>query len=381
MIKRIGVCTGNISIGGQERMLVEFLKILSSLEYKVELFIEEDKSEKNFYEKEIPENISYQFLTPKSLMKRIDNYKKGKNIFRKLIYSIDLMSKKKIAIKKLSKSIGNLDIIIDYNLGLLRTIHNLDLDDKKVVGWSHVGTGELLKHKQKHLNMNKYDYIVSVNEIMKSGYEKNYSNLKTRMLTITNHIDEDNIRNLSKENIKEKNLGEFILSVGSLTENKDFESLIIGYQKFIESTKSKLNLVILGEGKSRDSLINLINEKKLMSRVFLLGNKSNPYKYIKECSYYVQSSKQESFSLVLVEAMVFGKILISNSNIGAKFVLKEGDCGILLNDIKNELAETILKLEKNENLRFSYSSKSYERGKDFYKAVAKEKTKEFLDIL
>lgn len=381
MRKKIGICTGNISIGGQERMLIEFLKILSPQKYDVELFIEEDKGEKNFYEKEIPEYINYKFLTSKNLMKRIDSYKKTRNPLKKIIYSFDLMAKKRIAVKKLSSLIDDREIIIDYNLGLLRTLNKLDLENKKIVGWSHAGEGEILKNKRKHENMRLYDYIISVNDEMRKGYEKNYSQKGIKMKTIENFIDESRILKLSEEEIPEKNLGEFILSVGSLTENKDFESLIIGYKDFLNKTKSELNLVILGEGKLRSDLENLIEKNNLKEKVFLLGNKTNPYNYLKKCSYYIQSSKNESFSLVLVEAMVFGKVLISKENIGSKLVLENGEHGIILQNIKIELSKTLFRLENDKKFKEYYSSKSEARGKYFYRGVIQKKIEEFIDCL
>ncbi|MGL6099177.1 MAG: glycosyltransferase [Fusobacteriaceae bacterium] len=381
MKKKIGICTGNISIGGQERMLIEFLKILSPEKYDINLFIEEDKGENNFYIKEIPEYVNYKFLTDKKLMERIDNYKKDKSILKKIIYSIDLMRKKKIAVKNLIKYGDDRDVLIDYNLGLLRTVHNLNLDNKQLVGWSHAGEGQILKNKRKNRNMNLYDYIVSVNENMRIGYQKNYSSSKTKMLTIENFVDESNIKRLAEKKLEEKSLGNFILSAGSLTENKDYESLIIGYSNFLKISNSELNLVVLGEGRCREALERLVEGNRLENRVFLLGNKSNPYKYIKRCSYYIQSSRNESFSLVLVEAMVFGKVLISTRNIGSNLVLENGEHGVLLGDMKSELSEKLNAFENDENLKKCYSQKSLLRGKDYSREKMQKKVEEFLDIL
>ena len=344
MKRKIGICTGNISIGGQEKMLIEFLKVLSPEKYDLELFIEENKGEKNVFQKDIPDYVNYRFLTSKNTMNRIEKNKNSKNPFRKLIYSIDLIRKKEKAIKKLSKLVEDKEIIIDYNLGLLRNINRLNLDGKKVVGWSHAGEGGILKNKRKHRNIGRYNSIVSVNERMKKGYEKNYSHLNIKMETIENFIDEENILKQSRERVLEENLGRYILSVGSLTENKNFLALIKGYKKFLGKSESSLNLVIIGEGKERENLEKNIKRLNLEDRVFLLGSKSNPYPYIKNCEYYVQSSRNESFSLVLVEAMVFGKVVISKENIGAKRVLNNGKNGILIKSVENDLEKILLNL-------------------------------------
>ena len=95
MKKKLGIHTGNISIGGQEKMLIEFLKILSPEKYEIELYIEEDKGDKNYYEKEIPSYVHYQFLTEKSFMRKLEYYKNKKNIFYRIIYSYLLRKKRK----------------------------------------------------------------------------------------------------------------------------------------------------------------------------------------------------------------------------------------------------------------------------------------------
>lgn len=381
MKRKIGVCTGNISVGGQEKMLIEFLKVLSPEKYDLELFIEENKGEKNFFQKDIPDYVNYRFLTSRNIMSRIEKNKNSKNPFRKLIYSIDLIRKKEKAIRKLSKFIEDKDIIIDYNLGLLRKIDRLDLKNKKVVGWSHAGEGGILKNKRKHRNMGRYNSIVSVNDQMRKGYEKNYSYLNIRMETIENFIDESNILKLSEDAILEKNLGKYILSVGSLTENKNFIALIRGYKKFLEKSESTLNLVIIGEGKEKENLEKDIKKLNLEDRVFLLGSKINPYPYIKNCEFYVQSSKAESFSLVLAEAMVFGKVVISKENIGSKRVLRNGENGFLIKNIEKDLDKVLLKLVRDKSFKSMYEKKSKDGGKEFFRGPAKERIEEFIDSL
>ena len=114
--KKLIVHNGNISIGGQEKMLIEFLNILDSNKYEVLLLIEENKGENNDYINEIPKWIDYKFLTSEKLMKNINVHKSKKNIFSKLYYSILLKKKKNTAIKEFKKFLNFGDIIIDYDM-------------------------------------------------------------------------------------------------------------------------------------------------------------------------------------------------------------------------------------------------------------------------
>ena len=79
--KRLIIHNGNISIGGQEKMLIEFLNILDPTKYEVLLLIEENKGKNNDYIDEIPKWVDYKFLTSEKLMEDISLLKNKKNIF------------------------------------------------------------------------------------------------------------------------------------------------------------------------------------------------------------------------------------------------------------------------------------------------------------
>lgn len=376
MKKKLGIHTGNISIGGQEKMLVEFLKILSPEKYEIELYIEEDKGDKNYYEKEIPSYVHYQFLTDKSFMEKLLNLKKSRNPIKKIIYSYMLKKKKSVGIKKINENMEKYHCFIDYDMGLLRNFHKIKRSCP-FAGWSHAGKGEILKNRKKRDNVNLYDYIVAINEEMKKGYEKNYT---PKVVKIDNFIDIDDIKKKGDEELEEKKLGKYILSVGSLTENKNHKELVVAFKRYVEEYDGDLNLVILGEGKERKSLEEMIKVAELEDRIFLLGNKKNPYPYMKNCELYIQTSKAEAFSLVLAEAMSFGKCVISKKNIGAVYVLNNGEYGVLV-ETADDIVVKIDRILSDEGLRKEYEKKSYLRSKEFSKERAKEKIEEFIDAI
>lgn len=55
MKKRLLIHNGSISIGGQEKMLVEFLKALSPEKYEILLLVEQNIGDEKSYIEEIPE--------------------------------------------------------------------------------------------------------------------------------------------------------------------------------------------------------------------------------------------------------------------------------------------------------------------------------------
>lgn len=70
-------------------------------------------------------------------------------------------------------------------------------------------------------------------------------------------------------------------------------------------------LWILGDGEQRTNLNRYIKDNRLGCYVKLWGFKSNPYKYLKVCDYFISSSRSEGFSLVIAEAMILGLPVLS----------------------------------------------------------------------
>lgn len=378
MKKKLLIHNGNISIGGQEKMLMEFLNILDSKKYEILLLIEENNGKRNDYIDRIPKWIDYKFLTTEEFMNKIEKYQGSKNFLKKLYYSHLLKLKKKISLKELRKYLNFSDIIIDYDMGLLRNLHKINLQNKKIIGWSHAGSGELLRKKQKRENVNKYDCIVTINETMKNGYLKNYNNKE--VVKIYNFLDFDLIEKKAEEKL-EKDYGKYIISVGSLTENKNHKLLINAFKILKDKYKVSEKLLIAGEGRERENLEKQIRELNLENDVLLLGQKENPYKYIKNSELYVISSKDESFSLTLVEAMFLKKLVISVKSNGPIEILKNNKYGVLVENNANEMAEKINYYLENKNERKKYEELGYEKAKDFSKENGKKVIEEFIDRL
>lgn len=104
-----------------------------------------------------------------------------------------------------------------------------------------------------------------------------------------------------KENGINKN--DFIyISVGRLTEAKDFSNLINAF-KIVSEKHTTAKLFIVGEGAARKSLELLIKTLGLNEKACLLGSQSNvlPFYNMSDC--FVLSSAWEGFGIVLAEAM------------------------------------------------------------------------------
>lgn len=359
-------------------MLIEFLNILDPTKYEVLLLIEENKGKNNDYINEIPKWINYKFLTSEKLMEDISLLKNKKNIFTKLYYSILLKKKKNVAIKEFEKNLNFGDIIIDYDMGLLRNLHKLPLKSKTLIGWSHAGEGTLPKNKQKRKNIEKYNYIVTINDVMKKGYEKNLNDPK--ILKINNFMNFDKILEKSNEEVKEN--GEYIISVGSLTENKNHILLIEAFGELKKEKNIKDKLIIIGDGKEKEKLKKRIDKLALNEDILLLGQKQNPYKYMKKSKLYVSTSKNEGLPLTSIEAMVLQKMVIAVENNGTRELLdKNSIYGKLIKNEREDLKKELYYFLINDEERKKYEVKGFERAKNYDRNIVKGEIERFIDEL
>jgi len=111
----------------------------------------------------------------------------------------------------------------------------------------------------------------------------------------------------------------YILNIGALSREKNHTLLIKTYAKL----HLKEDLVILGEGKMRNSLEKLIKHLGMENRIHLLGWKVNPYPYIKNTSLFISTSKNEGLHGATIESLVLGTPVVSTDSIGIREVLTD----------------------------------------------------------
>ncbi len=121
----------------------------------------------------------------------------------------------------------------------------------------------------------------------------------------------------------------YIIGVGRMSPQKDFETLIRAYARLPESVKH--GLVIAGDGPLRPQLQKLIEELGLRDKVLLLGFVDNPLYYLKNADLFVLSSKWEGFGNVIVEALGVGTPVVSTNCLsGPAEILEDGKYGKLV---------------------------------------------------
>lgn len=100
-----------------------------------------------------------------------------------------------------------------------------------------------------------------------------------------------------------------IIAAGRLTAQKDFPTLIRAFA--LVRKNRHYRMVILGDGKERQALEDMIQHLGLATDVLMPGFQANPLVWMRHASLFVLSSAWEGFGNVLVEAMACGTPVVS----------------------------------------------------------------------
>ena len=120
-----------------------------------------------------------------------------------------------------------------------------------------------------------------------------------------------------------------LVAVGRLQMQKDYPTLLHAFAKVRQNRPARL--LILGEGRERGALEELIKRLGLEHDVSLPGFVVNPYAYMARASLFVLSSRWEGLPTVLIEALCCGTPVVSTDcPSGPREILKNGQYGQLV---------------------------------------------------
>ena len=193
-------------------------------------------------------------------------------------------------------------------------------------------------------------------------------------VVIMNQIDDEFYRK-KKPSIEAKN----IVTAGRFVAAKNHTLLIEAFSDIADVIPE--NLVIYGDGELRNDYLNLINKLGLSNRIFLPGVSNTMIDVYDRAKLFVLSSDYEGLPNVLMEAIVREIPCVSTDCPcgGPRLLLDEGECGKLVpvND-KSKLADAMVSLLTDEELRSSYIEKERVRKNDFYASTIYAEWKRFI---
>lgn len=206
------------------------------------------------------------------------------------------------------------------------------------------------------------DRVVCVSENLKNFMITEIGIRASRIEVIHNGVDLDTFRVESKQIPVKEDLKKLLVgTVARLSEPKDHGNLLRAFAVAV-SKRPELRLMLVGDGELRSSIQNMIQECDLEQHVEMLGRRSDIPELLEAMDLFVLPSRREGFPIAVLEAMACGKPVVATDVGGVSEIISNGEDGIIVPpENSNALADAILKLAADNELRDTIAAKGYQK--------------------
>lgn len=159
-----------------------------------------------------------------------------------------------------------------------------------------------------------------------------------------------------------------IANVAALAPHKDHKTLLKAFAAFLERKEDSahVQLVVAGEGKSRSSVEDTIEELGLKKNVTLLGYREDVKKWLASADVFAISSETEGLGTSIIDAMAAKLPVLATAAGGIVELVENNTTGILVPVKDSEaFADGLLQLYKNKSVRQSLSEGAFQKANDF----------------
>lgn len=311
----------NLNSGGIQRSLVNLLNRLSE-SYEIDLVIFAGGDFEKFLNKNIKIIKGNKILNLMSTpFKNIINNRK---IFDILIRSFLMILVRILGSERLYSMVfkkikldKNYDMAVSYFNDVPNNYFNRGTNQfvinnvvAKKIAWIH--TDPILAKFDIDSCKNTYrnfDEIVCVSNACKKNFISMIPEFKKKVKVVYNFFDIEEIKFMASENVNYKwdKSKINIVTVARIDNKSKRIDKIVEIVKLLRKEKiDKFKWVVIGDGPDYNEITKKCEEYGLNNFIELIGNKSNPYPYIKNSDLFVLTSDYEGFPMVVSEALILG---------------------------------------------------------------------------
>lgn len=280
--------------GGAERVVLTLGQGFHDLGYEVHVLTFKPQVEFS-----LNPNLNYHMLKFKNF-KLIPKLDRRDRVFAHVVdrYISKKIGKPELIISNLDRAdsilsysrLSNITYVIHNTLSLLYGFNIKDNHEKKI---------KFSKIYSKHP-------CICVSQGAEKDFIKSFGQI-TPTTAIHNPIDKESIQEQANAFVPEYQ--NYIIHVGSFKDAKRHDLLVKAYAK----TNQSMPLLLLGQGKYKNDIEQLVIDLGLEEKVIFLGFQENPFPYIKYAQFKVLTSDWEGCPLVIPEALAIGTPVISTN--------------------------------------------------------------------
>ncbi len=202
----------------------------------------------------------------------------------------------------------------------------------------------------------QFDTIFCVSENAKIIFDKMFTQLSSKTVVFKNIVSSKELNCLatSGSTFDDGFDGLRILTVGRLSEEKG-QQMIPAIVSKLKKKNLKFRWYLIGDGDLYNKISAAIIQLEISDALLLLGSQNNPYRYMKDCDLYVQTSFHEGYCLTVHEAKIFNKPVVTTNVASAVNLIVNNEDGLIVDVNEDAIYEGVKLLMDRDDLRFLFA--------------------------
>lgn len=360
MKKKILFVIDSLTCGGAEKSLVSLLPLLDKEKYEVSLWM---LSPIGPFVSLVPKDVR---IIEQPSYNRFEQLKlrMGRFYYSLLIRVMRLLNIKEHGAETLWKCIGwaykipkgEWDVVFAYQQGFPTYLVAEKFKATKKFAWVNVNifaAGYNTQFNGKFYQ--SFNVIVPVSQMLSDLLIEMMPKFKDKYNLIYDILNPNLIRDYSQLDVPKlnKTVDDWVfVTTGRLVPQKGHD-IAVKAASVLKQHGIKFHWYFVGEGPERTNIERWKKDLGVDEEVVLLGLQTNPYAYMAQADVYVQTSKFEGFGLTIGEAKILGKPVVSTNFDVVHNQLTHEQNGLIADMSGESVAENILRLIKDDELRTS----------------------------
>lgn len=358
MKKKVLIIIPTLEVGGTTSSLETFCRMLDN-DYNITIaaisFFGDNS--KSFCEKMLPEDLLTSLYT--SSFRTFSGINRLFALFFKMLtilcrfFKIEKLNELifKRFIRKVEKT-DEYDAIIAFQEGISTKVVSYS-NIKKRIAWVHCDYRRVPECGRESDIYSAFEKIVCVSEYTAGIFKKIYPTVSERVTCVYNPLDIEQIKLKASEtadDVRFDNSLFTIVSVGRVSTVKRFEE-IPKIAAYLRTRGCKFRWYVLGpiiQQNCYETLKNEITKYDVADLVVYLGNKNNPYPYMRDADVLVSVSKSEACPMIFNEAKILSLPIVS-TDFGSSYEFIEIEKNGYISSLEN-IGEHIYKLYNDKDL-------------------------------
>lgn len=358
--------------GGAQKALISLLQAMDYSKFDIDLLLL--RHEGVFLDqlpgqvRLLPVTESYRIFNMPIVSAIADCLKKGKinTLVNRMLSVWVLKTERNPAVREqkmwrfLSPSLESVAKKYDVAVGFLEKTPNYFCIDKTLAAqkilWIHTNysnMGMLPKYDRRYFE--KADFIAAVSDQCANDLQKHFPEFSGKIKTVPNIVSPAIIKQMADEAVPEQIPRHTIVTVGRLSHEKGID-LAIEACKLLSDKGIEFIWYFIGDGTQRKDLEDLTANYRLEGKVVFLGEKANPYPYVKKAAVYAQTSRFEGKSIAIDEARILHSPILATDFSTVHSQIRHLENGYIAAMNPQSIAEGIAALLSDGALRERFRS-------------------------